>query len=292
MRRSLFPVCTVVRTAFAVGALGLPSALLAQGECTAPKSSNVARMLGWFASPLAFSQLGALSRLPSGAVVLGGDLTYVPTPSASITRTDVCYTSKSENTGLAPVLPRPRLTVGLGGGWSAEAMYLPPITVADATPSMGSVAVAWVGERSSMLRGAHLTVRAHATFGSVKGPITCPRSAIQQVSSTSVCWTSRPSEDTYRPNVKGVEVGLAASQQRLAWYGGVGYSSLMPRFQVGYTALNGTLDNTIVRVDLTRVNAFAGVGWQLSKVVELSAQLYSVPADATTGRAGLSWRLR
>ena len=66
----------------------------------------------------------------------------------------------------------------------------------------------------------------------------------------------------------------------------------MPRFQVGYTALNGTLDNTIVRVDLTRMNAFAGVGWHLSKVVELSAQLYSVPADATTGRAGLSWRLR
>ena len=292
MRRSPLGPLLAVRAAIALAIITSAPLLLAQGECTAPKKSNVARMLGWFASPLTFSQLGALERLPAGAIRVGGDLTYVPTPSASLTHTDVCYSSKSEHTGLASVFPRPRLIMGLGRGWSAEAMYLPPVTVAQATPNMGSVAVAWVGENARALMGAHLTVRAHATFGSVKGPITCPRSAIQQTSATSVCWASKPSEDTYSPNVLGVEAGFAATRSRIAWYGGVGYALLMPRFRVGYTALNGTLDNTLVKVDLTRINAFAGLAYRVTRAVELSAQLYSVPDDATTGRAGFTWRLR
>jgi hypothetical protein len=285
MRRTLF--------AALLAAVLSPIALLAQFECVAPKGSNVAKMLAWFDGPLAFAPQGPVQRLPRGAVVLAGDLTWVPTPGASITRTDVCYTPKSEHTGLSPVFPRPRIIVGLGGGVSFEAMYLPPVTVADATPNMGSVALAWATPVGGAATHLDVTLRAHATFGQVQGPITCPKSAIQQSSPTGVCWGANPSEDTYRPNVIGGEVGLASSAAGpLRWYGGVGFASLMPRFQVGFTFVNNVVDHTKVRVDLTRLSAFGGLAWAMTKSVDLTAQLYSVPEDATTGRLGIAWRLR
>ncbi|MFI5311033.1 MAG: hypothetical protein ACHQQ3_07355 [Gemmatimonadales bacterium] len=278
-----------------LGASALPATTLAQSECTVSKSSNEAKMLAWFAGPLAFAQLGPPQRLPIGAVVIGGDLTWVPTPASGVSQSSAaCYTlKKSEHTGLSPVLPRPRILVGLGGGLTFEAMYLPPVTVADATPNMGSVALGWVTPLGGATVGPMLTVRAHATFGQVQGPITCSKDALQQSSFLQACWGSTPSKDTYRPNVMGVEAGLAtAGTGRLNWYGGVGYASLTPRFQVGFTLQDGNVDHTKLRVDLTRLSAFGGLGYKVSDTVELTAQLYSVPDDATTARAGLSWRLR
>jgi hypothetical protein len=224
-------------------------------------------------------------------VAIGLDVTAVPSPPSSITVVDVCYTQKSEHTGLSNVLPRPRIAIGLGAGFSVEAMYLPPITISEATANMGSVALAWATPLGAT-SGINLTLRAHATFGEVQGPITCPRSALQQANPAGVCWGNTPSKDTYRPNVTGAEAGVSSSTGALRWFGGVGFSSLMPRFEVGFTSLNGSTDNTRVHVDLTRFTAFAGLGYELSKSFELSAQLYSVPQDMTTGRVGLSWRLR
>jgi hypothetical protein len=285
MRRILF--VALLAAAFS------PNELRAQGvECVAPRNSNVAKMLAWFDGPLAFASLGPVQHLPAGAVILGGDLTWVPTPPSSITRTDYCYTPKSEHTGLSQLFPRPRIIVGLGGGLSLEAMYLPPVTVADATPNMGSVALAWARPIGAAARHLDITLRAHATFGQVQGPITCPKDAIQQSNPFGVCWGNAPSKDTYRPNVMGGEVGIASSSSAFRWYGGLGFASLMPRFQVGFTSRNGFVDNTKVRVDLTRVSLFGGLAYAMAKSVDLSAQLYSVPQDATTARAGISWRLR
>ncbi|HVT38322.1 MAG TPA: hypothetical protein VHE78_04735 [Gemmatimonadaceae bacterium] len=287
MRRPLAALSAV-----ALAVLG-PITLVGQSPpCTPPKNSNVAKLLAWFASPLAFSQPGPIERMPAGAVKIGGDLTYVPAPAAAITRTDFCYRAKSEHTGLSPVFPRPRLVLGLGAGFSAEAMYLPPVTVAEATPNMGSVALAWASPAIESMNGIQFTARAHATFGHVKGPITCPRGEIQQTDPLGSCWARKPSEDSYSPNVRGAEASAGSSRGRVRWYGGAGYSSLMPRFQVGYRAYNGTLDSTRVRVDLTRVTAFAGLAYAATRTLQLSAQLYSVPEDATTGRVGFLWRLR
>jgi hypothetical protein len=288
MRRILF--------AALLGAAFAPSAVEAQSECTVAKNSNEAKMMAWFAGPLAFAPLGPVQRLPRGAVVLGGDLTYVPTPPASVAQSSAaCYSlKKSEHTGLSPVFPRPRIIVGLGAGVTLEAMYLPPVTVADATPNMGSVALAWAtplgGGRTN---GLLLTTRVHATFGQVQGPITCPQSALQQSNLGQPCWGSAPSKDTYHPNVAGLELGVAtATTGALNWYGGVGYASLMPRFQVGFALQDGNHDLTKLRVDLARASLFGGLGYAVTKSVALTAQVYSVPEDATTARAGLSWRLR
>jgi hypothetical protein len=287
MRRTLlaavFPIALV------------PMAAAAQLPCPngePPKNSNVAKMLAWFAGPLAFSQGAPVARLPLGAIELGGDLTWVPTPPASITHTDACYSSKTEHPGISPLLPRPRLTVGLGSGFSVEAMYLPPVTVADATPNMGSLAVAWASPAVRALGGARFTARAHSTFGQVRGPITCPRSVIQQTHPEDTCYANTPSKDTYQPNINGAEAGVMSSGAPVKFYVGAGYSWLMPRFQVGYLSINGAFDSTRVHVDLARVTGFAGVGYAVTRTLELTAQLYSVPVDATSGRVGFTWRLR
>lgn len=241
---------------------------------------------------MAFASLGVVTALPAGAVVIGGDLTWVPSPPASITRVDACRAPKSDHPGLSQVLPRPRLTVGLGNGFSLEAMYLPPITIANATPNMGSVAIAWatpVGDRALRL---DLSARALATFGHVQGPVTCPRSALQQSDPGGACWASTPSRDTYEPNAIGAEVAIAQKLGQIRWYGGAGLASIQPRLTVGFTYFNGTTDNTVVHVTLTRVSLFGGLSYALSQAVALSAQIYSIPQDATIGRAGLSWRLR
>jgi len=277
-----------------LGAVLAPAGAAAQFECKVAPSSPEAKMLAWYAGPLAFAALGPAARLPFGAVVLGGDLTYVPSPPSSARKSSgTCFpTPKSEHTGLAPVFPRPRIIVGLGGGLTLEGMYLPPVTVADATPNMGSVALGWVGPLGSAAGGLLLSLRAHATFGQVQGPIVCPKDAIQQANLAQPCWGSTPSKDTYRPNIIGGEVAVATSTGRLNAYGGLGYASLTPRFQVDFTFQDGKKDRTKVRIDVTRVSIFGGLGYALTKSVELTAQLYSVPEDATTARAGLSWRLR
>ena len=284
MRRTLLAALFVVSVA--------PRLAHGQFECTAPPGSNVARMLAWFAGPLAFASQGPVQRLNAGSVILAGDLTWVPTPPSSITRTDVCYSQKSEHPGLSQVFPRPRVIIGLGAGLSFEAMYLPPVTVAEATPNLGSVALAWATPVGGEGRHLDFTLRAHATFGQVQGPITCPKNAIQQTDPFGVCWSSTPSKDTYRPNVMGGEAGLASTSSALRWYGGLGFASLMPRFQVGFTSENGIVDNTKIRVDLTRLSAFGGLAYAMTQAVDLSAQVYSVPQDATTVRIGIAWRLR
>lgn len=250
-------------------------------------------MLSFFAVPLAFSAQGPLTRIPVGSVVLAGDLAWVPKPSATLARSSgVCGFQKSENTGLASVFPRPRVIVGLPGGLSVEATYLPPVTVQDATPNFGSLAVAYTSEAPVLPGHLNLALRAHATFGSVKGPITCPRSGLQTSSPTGNCYGNQPSADTYEPNVRGVEAATSARTGAIGWYAGAGWSQLTPHFQVDFTSLSNSVDHNTVDVTLSRVSLFAGGSWQWTPAVTLSAQVYSVPDDATTGRLGIAWRLR
>ena len=265
---------------------------IASAQCRPPANSNEAKLLAFYAVPLAFSLEGAGPRLPAGAVILTGELTYVPTAPASISRTNLCYPPKSERSGLANVLPRPRVTVGLGSGFSVELSYLPPVTVIDATPSLGGVAVAWAAPAKYIGGVLDLALRAHATIGYVDGPITCPQSSLQQTSPTQPCYSNTASKDRYAPNVMGGEVIVGSHTSSIGWYAGAGYSSLSPHFQVGYKSLGGFVDNTKVDVTLSRVSAFAGALYTMTRGLDLTAQLYSVPQDATTGRLGINWRVK
>lgn len=259
--------------------------------CTPGKDQREAKMLAFFAAPLAFSPSGVATPLAAGEVRLGLDVTYVPNPSADIRRPEKCYNNnKTENTQLSPVFPRPRVMVGLGGGFGLEASYLPPVTVMDATPNLLSLALAW---GRPLAAGTSLLLRAHTTVGQVKGPIVCAPDVIQTSNPTGNCYATEASDDTYKPGIVGGEAALAFGRaSRIQGYVGLGATSLKPRFQVGYTDAAHNVDTTRVEVDLTRVAAFAGAAWKVNPRVWLTGELYSVPSDVTTIRLGGSYRLR
>lgn len=262
--------------------------------CRPPKESNEARLLAFFATPIAFSPAGMVTPLAPWSISVAFDASYVPSPSSEIQQTDACYNiKKTENTDLSPVFPRPRVAVGLPGSLVLEASYLPPVTVADATPNLASVALSRpLGlNRREGGGGVGLLVRAHATFGRVRGPITCPAENLQQRTQAEACFGSRPSEDTYRPNMFGGEVALTTEGKGGRWgaYGGVGATWLRPRFQVGFEYQDGSFDDTRIEVDMTRLALLAGTRYHVARTAALTAELYSVPEDATTVRVGAAY---
>lgn len=270
------------------------SGSLAAGECRPPKDSSEAKLLAFFAAPIAFSPAGNAERLAPGTVRLSFDLTYVPTPSADIRRSSYCQ-RKSENTDLSPVFPRPRLAIGLPGGLYVEGSYLPPVTVLDATPNLGSIALGWVRPLSTRSDGSStwFSLRGHATFGEVKGPITCSSDAIQSTNPSAVCYGDAPSDDAYKPNMVGGEGILGwTGSGRFAGYLGAGYTSIKPRFNVHFLSKNNVLDDTHVLLDDSRISAFVGGRLRLTPRTAFTAEVYSVPKDVTTVRVGGSWTLR
>jgi hypothetical protein len=264
--------------------------------CTPGEDANEAKLLAFFAAPIAFSPAGLAERLGSGAVHLSFDVTYVPTPSREIRTPDRCYTSnKQENTDLSPIFPRPRLAIGLPGGFYVEGSYLPPITVMDAEPNLGSVALAKVFSMRSTPGGSELNLllRGHATFGKVRGAITCPSDALHLDDPARPCYGTAQSKDTYKPNMRGGEIALSwRGAGNLAAYVGGGYTSLPLRFQVGFQEGDGDFDSTRVEVDLSRISAFAGARYEIFRGVALTAELYSQPEDVTTFRFGGRYALR
>ena len=253
-------------------------------QCRVARGSNEARLLAYYAVPLVFSPAGELGGLSSGGVRAGLELTYIPTPNPALQHTSSCFRPKQENSDISPVLPRPRVSVGLPGGFFIEATYLPPVTVADATPNLFGLAAGVVRP----LRGRFsVALRLHGVIGSVEGPITCPAAALQTTDITEPCFGETPSKDRYHPNAVGLETAVMwASSGRGAAYAGVGVTSLRPRFQVGFQQANGFFDATRVSVDLTRAAAFLGASYSLSRRLHLAGELYSVPKDLTTVRVG------
>lgn len=280
-------------------AIGLLAVLLpagglaAQSLCKPAASTSEARLLAFFASPLAFAVAPEVGTLERWQVSIVGELTAVPTAPAAINRsTGACGFNKSENSALSPVFPRPRLALGLGAGFAVEASWLPPVTVADATPHIGAAALSWSPTGLTLPFGSSLTIRAHATVGGVDGPVTCPRNELQLLNVNEPCYGSEPSDDTYEPNVRGLEAVVVRREGKLHWYAGLGANAVAARFVVNFTDDRGFLDNNTVEISLMRAVILGGAVWNVRETLALTGQLYSVQNDATTGRLGIAWRLR
>ena len=270
-----------------LGALSVLCAPSTFAQCRPPTDSHEARLLAFYSVPIVFSADAAALSLPAGAVRLSGEGVLVPTPSADLQRTDYCYTGRAENTSLTRFFGRPRLAVGLPMGFGVEASYLPRVTVSNATPNIGSAALWFTRTVNSDLL---LTARAHGTVGVVKGPITCPRSALQQQNPGAPCYGANPSIDEFRPDMAGAELIASmspATASRVKFSAGVGVNRLYPRFSVGFSDLTGGTDHTQITVNLTRVTALAGATISLSHRCDASAQAFTSFSDAATVRATL-----
>jgi hypothetical protein len=268
------------------------------GQCKVSSSSNEGKLLAFYTAPIVFTMATAPEVLAPANVRIGAELEYLPKPNRAIEQTGACFTQKSEHTSLSPVFGRPRVTVGGPLGFALEVAYLPPVTIARATPNLFSFAVSHAnhfatGPNSS---GTTLMLRVHGTFGNVKGPITCPSSELQQTSAASPCFGTTPSKDTFHPDMFGGEIaaGFAPGVHGLSFYGGAGVNRIDPHFQVGFTPQGGTPDRTQVELQnpVNRAAIFGGVSAVVRRTLDIGAQVYSVPEDATLFRLMGGIRIR
>jgi len=265
-----------------LAAAGRP--LAAQDDlCFPGKGSNEARTMAIFDVPLAFSSAAAPDRAPAGRIQLGIELSYLPNVDPAIATPTTCRPDKHapENTDLLFAAPRPRVAVGLPAGFTLEASWIPPIRMSDVKANVVGLALSRTTPLGGL--GALLEVRAHASFGVIRAPITCDDASLSD--SGSPCYQGTRSNDAFKPNVFGASAAIGWSLGRtLRPYAGAGYNHLAPRFQVHFTNQFGIVDRRKVIVDLDRAVLFAGVSWSPRRRLELGGELYSAPVDAVTVR--------
>ena len=259
----------------------LPVTVQAQ-ICRPGPGSNEARTFAIVSTPLAFTGAGA-PNATGRRIEVGVETVYVPQVDAATRTPTTCRPGKGpENANLLSVAPRPRIALYPGGGFALEGSWIPPVRLNGVRANLFGLAGSWtVGlgrERAT------LTLRAHATLGRIRAPITCPDPALEDP--TSECYQGRRSDDRFDPDVFGAEatVAWALGSGRVRPYLGVGYNRLQPRFQVNFTNAVAFTDRQKVEVNLDRAAIFGGATWRAAAAFTVSGELYSMPSDAVTGR--------
>jgi len=263
--------------ALAASALAAP---LAAQVCQPGPSSNEAKTLAIFSVPLAFSPTTAPDILAGFSVGLeGASLPKVDPATATPT---ICRPGQGPlNTDLIFALPRPRIGLPLPFGLALQASWIPPVPINGVKANLFGLSV---GKSFGKLDGLVAAIRAHATFGSIQGPITCDDAALADP--VSECFQGTRSDDKYSPNIFGADVSLGWTMAggKLRPYLGGGYNRLEPRFQVNFTNQFGMVDSTRIEVNLNRGVVFGGATWQLADRLGATGEVYAAPADAVTAR--------
>lgn len=268
----------------------------ARAQCRPGAKSNEAKLLAFYSVPIAFSALDAPVRQQAWHLELQAEVSPVPTADPSIEHASECYTaSAQQHSRLTRVFARPRAILTLPLGLAIEASYIPPVQVGDAHPHLGGAAISETAPLSGFgpFGSSALMLRAHGTIGHVRGPITCAQSSLQQSDPEGACYGDRPSNDTFKPNMFGLEgvYGVASRGGRFDFFAGTGVTWLRPRFEVGFTDLNGVTDHTQVEVNLQRWSLLGGATLHLPASLAITTEVYSVPKDVTTWRIAASYRL-
>lgn len=257
-------------------------------ECRPGPGSNEAKLLAMKSVALAYSPAQAPAPLRPGAVQVALELSWVPRVNDATATPTVCRPGKGpENANLLDLVPRPRLQAGLPGGLVLDASWTPPLRLAGVRASLLGVAVS---RPVALGPAAVLSLRAHATVGTLNAPITCPDEALSDPGSE--CFRGTRSDDRYAPGIFGTDATIGFGTGRLRPYAGLGYTRLQPRFTVNFTNQFGDTDDTRVVVDLDRAVVFGGVTWQSPGRLAVSGELYAAPSDAVTGRVTVRAALR
>jgi hypothetical protein len=125
----------------------------------------------FFAAATQSTGFGVPERRGLGAIDLGAEIGSLPRLSER-ERTVGFDGTKTEDLNRAPAIVRPRLAVGIGGGFSLVADYVPPVEMDGIKPEVVSLAI----ERPLWESGRwRLGARLGAGSGNLEGDITCTR---------------------------------------------------------------------------------------------------------------------
>jgi hypothetical protein len=257
-------------------------ALLAAQTCEPGTSSNEAMMFASRSLALAHARGPWLGGSRAGTITAGLEIARFPRIADEDATPDTCNPGKGpENANIVPGIARARASVVLPAQLILDASWLPPLRIRGLT---GNVFGIGLRHRHGLTASLALDVRAHATLGSVTGPITCDEGALENPNSE--CLGGTLSDDEFKPNIFGADfaLGHGAAGRATSWYGGAGYSRLAPRFQVNFRNSADLLDTTKVNVDLDRISLFAGAAWTIARRWTAAAEVYATTADGATIR--------
>lgn len=276
----------------AVGTLlGSPSRAVGQGCDPVPAGSNEAKLLEHYAGTFAFAAIEQPQRVPSGLVTLTLEGAQIPGPDRELSLTRCPPRTQALATQLARWFVRPRVAVGLPFGFHAEGAWLPPAGLGEARTNLIQGAVAWTGRLGTLAgNGVRLQLRAHGTIGDIRGPITCPASALRP-DAAAPCYGRTVSQDRFRPGATGAEALLGVDAMGYAYYAGVGATSVDAALRVDFTSQAGVRDQSVVRAPRTRLYPLLfGGSLRFTDDLALLGQYYVVPGRLSLLRLGAAWR--
>ncbi|HWA40040.1 MAG TPA: hypothetical protein VG712_00415 [Gemmatimonadales bacterium] len=275
-----------------------PSRHLAAQDCTAghlPDDSHEAEIFRIRGASTAFGRAISPVTPRQGAVFAMFEVTTLAHIDQGTATPTYCRPGKpAENVNLMSVLPRPRVIFGLADGFTFEASWIPPVTVNDVKANLVSVAL---GRSVPTARGL-ISLRAHATLGEIRAPITCTEAqiAVDPLSpgASECAGGAHPSNDHYKPNSFGADMtyGWPVAEGRLRPFLGAGVNFLRPRFQVDFTDQFDVKQDQKVEGDFTRYVAFAGATWIPASRLSFTGEIYADPGTTWVGRLGMAYGVK
>ncbi len=262
----------------AVRAVAILFLLAAGGRAAAQPiafDSPEAWALKYFSSVSTFTAIGPPVVREAGSIDFGLEGGWIPHLSESQRRVGFGGT-EVEDLNKTAVFGRPRLTVGLPGGFSVEAAWVPPITINGGKANLVAAAIErpfFVGDPGT------LGLRLYGQLGHSKGDYTCSEDVVAQPPGSA--GNPKSCDARSRDSATLNHVGAALTGGLKVGDGGavhfaVGgtYHDLV--FQVGaFTA--GVPDNTRLATHGWTGWAAAGVGFPLGKTASIAAEAYYSP---------------
>lgn len=248
--------------------------------------------LAYFASATLITGLDTPHARPAGSFALGVEVNWLP--AVSDAQRFVGFNgTKQEDLNKAPVVVRPRVTIGLAGNWSLIVAVVPPIGAFGVSPRLLAVAV----ERPMMTK-PHVTigVRGYGQVGSVAGAYTCPSRVLSfdPGSPGNLYGCEAESSDRASLRYAGGEGTFAYRSDALKGvspHATIAVTYMDLGFQVNAQTF-GYLDQTHLLTHGTTWSTSAGVSWRLSTKIDLVADVFYTPLsvqrpDQAVGNEGL-----
>ncbi len=267
----VFPLLAVLGTA----------PLAAQGTCVAAPGSPEAQTMGTKSVAIAFTPTRGPGHTTAGRVELGLGVLTVPEVDQDALAPTTCGSGESlSNTNQLVVAAQPRVRVGLGKGFAAEAGWIPPVPVNGVSANIVGLGADWSSPPIGGILIANLSL--NASFGTVKGSFTCDDEDV--LNPANSCYQGTPSDDSFMPAVYGADLTLGASLNKgtVRPYLGGGYTRLMPTFQVNFTNRLGIVDDNRVEATLNAAAIFGGLTWELARRWSVTGQFYTLVSYGTS----------
>ncbi len=279
-RRTALGAALAVFAAFAVLAGAVPPA--AAQEVFAPRTEldfeePEAWAMAWFGSITLLTGFGVPEPLDPWALEVGLELGWVPSLSEDQRRVGFGGT-KVEDLNRTDAIARPRLSVGLPGGFTLTGAWLPPVEIDDVESNLVSLAL---GRQIYAGPSWRAGLRLYGQTGTVEGPITCTAedAAGGDDPEANPFGCEAPSDDEMTLTYYGLELTAAyRTAGGLEPYLAAAVNRFDNEFQVDAMTF-GFHDRSLLLSEGTTWSVAAGAAHPLGEHGRLAGELFYSPLD-------------